>query len=58
MFFVQRLPVALGVQPLVVHTTYQFSQARGKRQRQGARSGSPTSLSMAPLDCSRRCVQL
>jgi hypothetical protein len=34
-FFVQRLPVALGVKPLVVHTTYQFSQARGKRQRWG-----------------------
>jgi len=32
-FFVQRLPSALGVTPLVVHTTYQFSQARGKRQR-------------------------
>ena len=32
-FFVQRLPIALGVKPLVVHTTYQFSQARGKRQR-------------------------
>jgi hypothetical protein len=32
-FFVQRLQETLGVQPLVVHTTYQFSQARGKRQR-------------------------
>ena len=32
-YFVQRLPQRLGVKPLVVHTTYQFSQARGKRQR-------------------------
>ena len=32
-YFVQRLPERLGVKPLVVHTTYQFSQARGKRQR-------------------------
>ena len=32
-YFVQRLHETLGVQPLVVHTTYQFSQARGKRQR-------------------------
>ena len=32
-FFVQRLHETLGVKPLVVHTTYQFSQARGKRQR-------------------------
>lgn len=32
-YFVQRLHERLGVEPLVVHTTYQFSQARGKRQR-------------------------
>ena len=32
-YFVQRLPYVIGVTPLVVHTTYQFSQARGKRQR-------------------------
>ena len=32
-YFVQHLHETLGVQPLVVHTTYQFSQARGKRQR-------------------------
>ena len=32
-YFVQRLHEKLGVQPLVVHTTYQFSQAQGKRQR-------------------------
>jgi len=32
-YFVQRLHERLGVDPLVVHTTYQFSQARGKRQR-------------------------
>ena len=32
-YFVQRLHEKLRVRPLVVHTTYQFSQARGKRQR-------------------------
>ena len=32
-YFVQRLHETLRVRPLVVHTTYQFSQARGKRQR-------------------------
>jgi|TARA_B110000977_G_scaffold13347_1_gene16889 hypothetical protein len=32
-FFVQRLHEKLGVKPLVVHTTYQFSQLAGKRQR-------------------------
>ena len=37
-YFVQRLHERLGVDPLVVHTTYQFSQARGKRQRPRTRS--------------------
>lgn len=32
-YFVQRLHETLRARPLVVHTTYQFSQARGKRQR-------------------------
>ena len=32
-YFVQRLHETTRARPLVVHTTYQFSQARGKRQR-------------------------
>ena len=32
-FFIQQTHLHLNVEPFVVHTTYQFSQARGKRQR-------------------------
>lgn len=32
-FFVQRLPQTLGVQPYVVHATFQFSGTPGKRHR-------------------------
>lgn len=32
-FFVQHMPDALGLEPYVVHATYQFSETPGKRHR-------------------------